>query len=370
MAADAETIADTTQMVPLIPTAGSRAAVLWRRTKAIVLETIGFVLLTLLLPVLFVAAAVVDLALWLRRRKPWVAVRLVAFLWWFLFGEMRGLLALFGVWILSGGPFGGDSPIRRDRVFRLQIMWAGGHLAGVRRLFGLKFEIEGDDLVEPGPILVLIRHASIIDNTLPATLVSGPHDMALRYVLKRELQSIPTLDIGGGWVPCYFVRRASDDPVGEVDRIRALTPGLGEREGLLIYPEGTRYTAAKLARAQEKIAGSDPSVSPYANRLEHLLPPRLGGPLALLDGADTADVVVLGHVGLDGFEYISDIWSGALVGRTVKVRFWRYPRSEVPAGEAERIAWLYGCWQTLDDWIGEQQGEDHAHAPKTAALKP
>ena len=171
-------------------------------------------------------------------------------------------------------------------------------------------------------------------------------------------------------MPCYFVRRASDDPAGEVDRVRALTPNLGEQEGLLIYPEGTRYTAAKLARAQAKIAESDPAVSPYANRLEHLLPPRLGGPLALLDGADTADVVVLGHVGLDGFEYISDIWSGALVGRTIKVRFWRYPRSEVPDGEAERIAWLYDCWQTLDDWIGEQQGEHHAHAPKTAALNP
>jgi hypothetical protein len=66
-------------------------------------------------------------------------------------------------------------------------------------------------------------------------------------------------------------------------------------------------------------------------------------------------VVVCGHVGLDGFEYIRDIWAGGLVGTTVRVRFWRYPAADVPTGETERIAWLYELWQVLDDWVGEQR---------------
>ena len=37
-----------------------------------------------------------------------------------------------------------------------------------------------------------------------------------------------------------------------------------------------------------------------------------------------------GHVGFDGFEYISDIWAGGLVGTTVRVRFWRSPAARCP----------------------------------------
>ena len=66
-------------------------------------------------------------------------------------------------------------------------------------------------------------------------------------------------------------------------------------------------------------------------------------------------VVVLGHVGLDGFECISDIWSGGLVGETVKVKLWRHAAAVVPAGERERTEWLYARWRELDDWIGQQQ---------------
>ena len=88
------------------------------------------------------------------------------------------------------------------------------------------------------------------------------------------------------------------------------------------------------------IAERQPAIAPLANRLRNVLPPRLGGPLALLDEAAGADVVVCGHVGFDGFEYISDIWAGGLVGTTVRVRFWRSPAAEVPS--ARRIG-SHGC---------------------------
>jgi 1-acyl-sn-glycerol-3-phosphate acyltransferase len=321
----------------------------------VLLESVGLVLVTVLLPALLVLAAIVDLALWMRRRKPWMAVRLAAFLWWFLFGEVRGMVGLLVVWLLAGGPWARDSPARRRRTFRLQVSWAAGHLAGIRVLFGLRFEVEGDELVGSGPVIVLIRHASIIDNTLPAALISRPHGLDLRYVLKKELEMLPTLDVGARWIPTCFVRRASGDVDREVARVRSLAVGLGEHDGVLIYPEGTRYTPSKLARAQQRIAETDPSVGVLAGRLHHLLPPRLGGPLALLDEGDNAGVVVCGHVGLDGFEYISDIWAGGLVGTTVRVRFWRHERDEIPGDRDGRVAWLYARWQALDDWIGEQR---------------
>ncbi|HEY4096022.1 MAG TPA: 1-acyl-sn-glycerol-3-phosphate acyltransferase [Baekduia sp.] len=313
------------------------------------IEATAFVAVTLTFPLLLLCAAVADLVRWVVHRKPWVGVRLVALLWWFLFGELRGVALLTGIGLAS---LGRDTRTRRFRVYRLRQLWAGGHLRGVRRLFGLDFEVEGLEDVAPGPVLILMRHASIIDNALPDALVGHAHDMGLRFVIKRELQMLPTIDIGGRWVPTNFVRRGSGDTVGELESLRKLAIDLDPHEGVLIYPEGTRFTPEKLARAQELIAERQPELAGFARGLHHVLPPRLGGPIALLEAGRGTDVVFCAHVGLDGFERISDIWRGDLVGGTVRVRFWRFAADEVPVERDALIAWLYERWQQVDDWIG------------------
>jgi 1-acyl-sn-glycerol-3-phosphate acyltransferase len=338
---------------PLFPDDSAPGERLARRAKGIGIETGAFFALTLLFPVVLFAAALVDFTLWVvKRGKPWMAVRLVAMAWWFLFGEIQGLAALAYIYVTTGGPLGRGSMRRRRLVYGLRIHWCNHHLTGIRTLFGLKFEIDGLDLASSGPMVVLIRHSSIIDNTLSDSIIGREHDIGLRFVIKRELNMLPTIDIGGRWVSTNFVRRASSDAETEVAKLRTLAHELGEDEAVVIYPEGTRHTDAKLARAKELIAERAPAIAPLANRLQHVLPPRLGGPVALLEEARGADVVLFGHVGLDGFEYIRDIWAGGLVGETVKLKFWRFPASEVPAEEGELIAWLYERWQLLDDWVG------------------
>jgi 1-acyl-sn-glycerol-3-phosphate acyltransferase len=339
---------------PLIPDDSPAASRMWRRVRGIAVEVVLWLLVTGLAPVLLVGAALVDAVLWSRRRKPWMGVRLLPMLWWFLTGELWAVSALFGIWMLS---LGRDSPRRRSRVYGLKRVWMRSHLAGIRVLFGLRFEIEGLELTAPGPILALIRHASIIDNTLPDAIVGRAQKIGFRFVIKRELQMLPTIDIGGRWVPTLFVRRASGDAAGELERMKALTVNLSKRDGLLIYPEGTRWTPEKLARAKEIIAERLPDVAPLAARLRYVLPPRLGGALTLLEAARGVDVVIFGHVGLDDFEYISDIWAGGLVGSTVRVKFWRFPASDVPCDRDELIAWLFDRWQELDDWIGETRSD-------------
>ena len=69
---------------PLFEDDGPRARRLLRRARGITVEVGAFVLVTVVFPLLLVVAAAVDLALWLRRRKPWMAVRLLAMAWWFL----------------------------------------------------------------------------------------------------------------------------------------------------------------------------------------------------------------------------------------------------------------------------------------------
>jgi 1-acyl-sn-glycerol-3-phosphate acyltransferase len=340
---------------PLFPDDGPLGARVQRRAKGLGVELGGFVVLTLLFPFAIAAAAAVDLVLWLVRRKPWMAVRLVAFAWWFLLAELRGLLALAVIYATTGGPLGRGSKRRRRLVYDLRIHWCRSHLAGIGKLFGVTIETEGLDEAGPGPVLIFIRHASIIDNTLPDALVGHAHGLGLRFVLKRELEMLPVFDIGARWVPTVFVRRGSGDTAAEVERLRRLPRDLGPGEAILVYPEGTRHTDAKLARAKEVVAERQPHLAERAAKLRNVLPPRLGGPLALLEEAAGTDVVFCAHVGLDGFELISDIWRGGLVGQTIRAKFWRVPAAEIPTDESERVAWLYDHWQRVDDWVGEQK---------------
>lgn len=323
-----------------------------RIMRGIAIELALFVLLTATAPLTLAIAAVVDLALWLRRRKPWMSVRVVALLWWLALGELRGLAGIARVWLISGGPFARDTPARRARTFGLQVGWATHHLAGIRRLCRLRVLIEDDDLVGTGPVIVFARHTSVIDNGLPALLISRAHGIDLRYVLKSGLQSLPTLDIGARWVPTCFVRRGSEDPAREIERVRTLARNLrGPRDGVLVFPEGTRFTPAKLERLKRRTDIADPALAELVADLRHVLPPHTGGPLALLDEAPHAAVVICAHVGLDRFHDLRAIWGGEVAGATVHVRFWRHEPDALPDAGGERANWLYERWREVDDWV-------------------
>ncbi len=337
----------------------TRAETVLRRLRTITPLVLGFILVTALLPVLFVVGLVIDLVRRVASGVPPTAARLVMFLWVYLAAETGGVLVLAAVWFASLG--GRRRAWLGDVTWRFQQLWAGALLGAVRVLFGLRLEVTGDEAVTPGPVIVLIRHASIVDNLLPANLVARPHRIRLRYVLKRELLADPCLDIAGRRLPNYFVRRGTG-AAEEVGRVQALAHDLGADDGVLIYPEGTRFTPERRARAIERIAERDGNLAARAERIRHLLPPRLGGVGALLDGAPDADIVVIAHHGFDGLRLISDIWRGGLVGLVVRVRVTRLPRSTVPAAGSARADWLYDVWQDLDDWLEERFEDAEAQA--------
>ena len=206
------------------------------------------------------------------------------------------------------------------------------------------------------PLVVFFRHASTVDTVLPAAYLSRAQGTRLRYVMKRELLWDPCLDIVGHRLPNIFLRRDSPDPQREVGAVRRLGRDLGPGEGVLIYPEGTRFTPAKRERILARMAQSDPSgVLPLAKELRHVLPPKLGGTLALLEQCKDADVLFFGHSGLENVASFREIARGALTGRRVRLRLWRVPASEVPQNTESRIAWFYEQWRVLDRWIGGAQ---------------
>ncbi|MEX0621146.1 MAG: 1-acyl-sn-glycerol-3-phosphate acyltransferase [Solirubrobacterales bacterium] len=340
---------------PLFPDDGSLLQRLSRRVIGITAELTIFVVMTLLSPLIMLVAAMVDMSLWITQRKPWVYVRLLPTLWVFLFGELEGLVKLPFIYVLTGGPFGTGSIRRRRWIYVLRVRWARNHLGTVRFLFGMKFELEGLELTNQGPYILMLRHASILDNLIGDVFIGHNSGIGIRYVIKQEIRSVPVIDIGGRWIPTVFIKRGSPDPDTEIKAVRRLTHDMSPGEILAIYPEGTRPTPRKIARAQQVIAERQPEIAPFADRLNHLLPPRLGGPLALIDEATAGtDIVFCAHYGFDGIRTVADIRAGVLVGRTVRIRFWRYPAGDLPQGDTARTQWLYDRWQMLDDWVGEQ----------------
>jgi len=312
-----------------------------------------------LLPLLFVAAAGADLVRGARgrglagRSRP--TLRALAFLVVYLAFEILGLAALGLAWLGAGlGP--GRAARLIAATYRIQAAWAGGLLTAVRRVYSLRFEVEGAEAAAPGPVILLVRHASIVDTLIPTALVGAGRGLRLRFVLKRELLWEPCLDVAGNRLPNHFVDREAPDGRAELEAIRALAAGMGPLEGALIYPEGTRFTEEKRRRALERIAASAPELRERAAAFRRVMPPRPGGTLALLEGCPAADVVVLAHHGLDGLARMADIWSGSLTGRTVAVALRRIPRAAIPTGRAAQIDWLFETWRTLDDWVAARDG--------------
>jgi 1-acyl-sn-glycerol-3-phosphate acyltransferase len=324
-----------------------------RRVRGIALLLAAFLLVSVLLVPLLVVAGVIDVVRWRRLRKRFVAVRLLALLWWVTLGELLGLVGLLRIWLRAtiAGPAEHPYPYRQ-RLYRLRQRWLARHLAGLRVLLGLRLEVDGLELAGPGPVVILMRHTSTLDPLLPDVIVGRPLRLGLRVVAMRELVNLPTIDIGLRFAPHLLVSRRSAPGVDELDRLRELPRDLGADEGVLIFPEGMIYSPDRLARAKRAFARRRPELAPLIERMRHVLPPRLGGAIALLQSCPGADVVLCGHMGLAP---LASVWRGGLIGNTVRVKFWRYPAEDVPTDSDEALVpWLFERWIELDDWIDQQ----------------
>jgi len=306
------------------------------------------------LPLTLLLAASVDVA----RHSPWAVTRSVLFFTWYLLCEAGGIVASFALWLLGRIV----RVARNERYlrwhFRLQCLWARALLGGAATIFGMRFEVEGDEDIGAGPVLLFMRHASVGDTVFPAVFLSDRHGLRLRYVMKRELLWDPCLDIVGNRIPNYFVHRGGADGAREIAGITRLADGMKPGEGVLLFPEGTRFTKQKRLRILERLAKSgDPILEAKARSLLHTLPPRLGGALALLERRPDADVLFCAHVGFDNVTSFSKFLHGGLVRATIKVIFWRIPAADVPSGREARTSWLFDQWRRVDEWIAAQKGE-------------
>jgi len=298
------------------------------------------VLITALAPVWIPVAFLVGFV----RRCSFVVLRLLMFFWVYLSIELIGLVAAAGIYLITPNNIGR----RHDLFFGLECWWGASLFQSLCRFLSLSTSIEGDDQILPGPVLVFVRHASIIDTAVPVAFLSKAKGLRLRYVFKRELLVDPCIDVAGHASPNYFIDRggiAHEELAG----IRKLADNLGD-EGVLLYPEGTRFTERKKRIALKRLAKTHPELVTVAESFKHSLPPKAGGALTLLDAAPHADVLIVAHRGLEGLAEVTDLLSGAVIGKKVEIRIWRINAADIPRGEARR-RWLFDWWKRVDDFV-------------------
>lgn len=329
---------------------------LLRRSVSISAVCLALIVLSPLIVLLSPAIIAFDL---LRGRPSLPTGRVLLFALTYVGWEVVAVLSAGTLWLLTGFGRAQNRPWSIAAHRSLQRTWVSSLLATAHRLLNLRTEITGADALDDSaessnggeaPLIVLSRHASMVDTLIPAKLLFD-RGYNVRYVLKDELRWDPALDIIGDRLPNYFVNRSNPDGAHELRGIEQLAATAGRREALVIFPEGSRWSAEKQRRAVQRLSDNGSPAASRAERLRHTLPVRPGGSLALLRGAPGADVIVFSHTGLEGLAGPKDAFRLLPFRKPVIVDIRRVPRDEVPSEIEAQRSWLMDEWQVVDDWV-------------------
>jgi len=297
-------------------------------------------------------------AAYLSRFVPgrWRILRVAWFLFVYLALEVVGLVILFAIWIVSGFGWKLRSPSFQEAHYQFMAWWLRRVLGSARRTFRIRTDVRlPEQPPSPDrPLLVLSRHAGPGDSFLLIDgLLNGPHTRRRpRIVLKDLLQWDPCVDVVVNRLPNRFVP-AHGGGQAAVDAIEQLTSTMAPGDAFVIFPEGGNFTPARRIRAIEKLEEiGRPRLAVRAEDLEHLLPPKPAGTLGAIAAAPEADVVFVGHVGLEGLSSVRDLWRGIPMDADIHVTYWVTPAEQVPPPE-DREQWLYDRWEAIDEWIDE-----------------
>ena len=325
-----------------------------RRLLSIPALLVAAVLLVVLLPVWLPVALLVDAV---RGRWRFPVARLLAFALGWAWLETAGVAVAAALWVAGRST---DAA----RHYALQRWWATNLMAWLRITTGIRIETHGVEAFGPGPVVLLCRHASLADSLVSAWVITHLARATPRYVLKRELLADPCLDVVGNRLPNHFLDREATDSSAELNALTALSAGMGDADVAVIFPEGTRASAAKRARALQKIGERDAGRASRLAGLRHLLPPRPAGAAALLAGCPEADVVLAWHIGFDGLDTFGGILRHlAHTPAPVVFTARRVPRTEVPSGDAF-VDWLDRHWLELDEAVDQLlHHTDTTHPP-------
>lgn len=318
------------------------------------------VILIALSPMFLLGAAIVDLF----APGNWRTVRMVAFGTFYLVMEVVGLIVMLGLWIRFGFGMRLRSAQAKDAHFRFMALWHGLMYKAVKKLFGLRINIEERPEPQPGPVLVFSRHAGPGNSLLLIGTMMLAYNRKPRIVMLAKLQWDPLFDTMGNRLPNRFIKHDKKNADHYVAAIGELAEGLGDQDAFVLFPEGKDFTQRLRLRAIDYLR--EKGFDRHADRamaMLNVLPPRHRGPAAAIASAPQADVVFVAHSVLEEIGSFKELWRRVPLTDPIDGRYWRIPPSEVPETEKDLIEWLYAWWERIDEWIDEHKDPELTGAP-------
>jgi 1-acyl-sn-glycerol-3-phosphate acyltransferase len=307
------------------------------------------------LPVWLIVALVASPLVPGHLRVPRLVFLAIAYLVW----DAAALVCLAVLWLASGCGW----KIRSPAFQRAHYVLTGGFL---RTLFWvaqwslhLSLDVVGTDpdTGMPGrPEVVVSRHAGPGDSFVLIHALVNWFDREPRIVLKATLQWDPAVDILLNRLPNRFISPGHTRTASLADEISDLATGLDDNDAFVIFPEGGNFTPHRRTRAIAFLRSKGlEDMAVRAEGMRNVLPPKPGGLFTAIDAAPDAGVIFVAHTGLDRLVTVRDVWRELPMDKQLVMRFWSVPPEEVPAGEEERVAWLYDWWARIDAWIEEHR---------------
>ena len=298
-------------------------------------------------PILLPAAIVYDVV---RLRWRFPSVRVACFLLQYVLNDSLEIVLSPIFWVMAGFGRRLDTAASIRRHERLQ-KWSVDVLARrADRLLGIRLDLTpaAERALSDARAIVLCRHVSLFDATLPALLLQR-QGHCVRGVILAELLADPGFDLLYGRLGSVFVvRESGSDALAAIAKMAA---GLDASTVAVIFPEGRLFRPAVLERSLARLVERDPERAERLRSLRHVLPVRSGGTMALLAGAPTADLVVLVHVGLDEFSSFKELALAVPLKRPILVDAWRVARADIPGDPVAQARWLDDQWIRADNWV-------------------
>ncbi len=326
------------------------AAQRWQRRAVSIPVMLGATAVAIFgFPFLVVAAVAVDVV---RGRPRLPTLRIYLFLLQYAINDSVEILLAPLLWAAAGFGTRLDSAASIARHERLQ-WWSLSMLERrADKLLGLRVEIDddGEAALDAAPMIVLGRHVSLFDASLPS-LILQTRGKSVRGVVMAEVLADPGFDLIYGRLGSVFIPR--DNGPTALAQVEQMVDGARRSQSIdntafVIFPEGRLFRPSVRDRGMARLTEKQPERAERLADIEHVLAPRPGGVLALLAALPDADVVLFDHEGLEPFPGVADLAAAVPLRDSVKVHATRIPRSEIPVDPDDQVAWLDEVWLGID----------------------
>lgn len=236
--------------------------------------------------------------------------------------------------------------------------WFSIFMGHCEHLGGFTLRVTGDVFREDETAVIVCNHRSWMDTVVLFSLARQVgRNGDLKYLAKKSLLLFPVFGlIGAVTDSVVFIERSAQKATAAMSKVYRRLTDKRRRDlpfWLIIYPEGTRRTPAKLAAARDFAKKRD------LRPLDHVLQPRtkgfVGAAQALRGSAGAIYDVTVAYGDNPEDEvrpsFLRMYFTTALRNRVVHVHQRRIPMDSVPKDEKDAKLWLYKLFEQKDTLI-------------------